>query len=103
LTTFDADVQTFSLDPIKKQLLKHSNVSKDKLSLQKQVVTPLILKLKQTLQRVLKSIMTPTPKWSTALRCYAAEQKSILMILFTQNTMQKREFDARVGYFFYKI
>ncbi|MFT5714791.1 MAG: hypothetical protein ACI9WT_001357 [Flavobacterium sp.] len=106
-TTFDADVQTFSLDPIKKQLLNIDKFQKDKSFISKISSFPINTEI-----RSVKTFTTTPPKISTTpTRKIGVDLPSALdagvvtleintsMILLPKTPMRKREFDARVGYF----
>jgi hypothetical protein len=106
-TTFDADVQTFSLDPIKKQLLNIDKFQKDKSFISKISSFPINTEI-----RSVKTFSTTPPKISTTpTKKIGVDLPSALdagvvtleintsMILLPKTPMRKREFDARVGYF----
>jgi hypothetical protein len=106
-TTFDADVQTFSLDPIKKQLLNIQTFQKDKSFLSKVSSFPINTEI-----RSVKTFTTTPPKINTAptpkigIDLPSALDAGVItlelntsMILLPKTPMRKREFDARVGYF----
>jgi hypothetical protein len=105
--TFDADVQTFSIDPIKKQLLNIQAFQKDKSFLSKVSSYPLnteIRSVKTFTTTAPKISSTPTPKIGVDLP--SALDAGVItleintsMILLPSKPMRKREFDARVGYF----
>jgi hypothetical protein len=106
-TTFDADVQTFSIDPIKKQLLNIQAFQKDKSFISKVSSYPLnteIRSVKTFTTTAPKISSTPTPKIGVDLP--SALDAGVItleintsMILLPAKPMRKREFDARVGYF----
>jgi hypothetical protein len=106
-TTFDADVQTFSIDPIKKQLLNIQAFQKDKSFISKVSSYPLnteIRSVKTFTTTAPKISSTPTPKIGVDLP--SALDAGVItleintsMILLPTKPMRKREFDARVGYF----
>ena len=106
-TTFDADVQTFSLDPIKKQLLNIQTFQKDKSFISKISSFPInteIRSVKTFTTTPPKINTTPTPKIGVDLP--AALDAGVItveintsMILLPKKPMRKREFDARVGFF----
>lgn len=106
-TTFDADVQTFSLDPIKKQLLNIDKFQKDKSFISKISSFPInteIRSVKTFTTTPQKIDLTPTKKIGVDLP--SALDAGVLtveintsMILLPKTPMRKREFDARVGYF----
>ncbi|MFV8443207.1 zinc-dependent metalloprotease [Flavobacterium sp. LB2P44] len=106
-TTFDADVQTFSLDPIKKQLLNIQTFQKDKSFISKVSSFPInteIRSVKTFTTTPPKINTTPTPKIGVDLPSaldagVITVEMNTSMILLPKNPMRKREFDARVGYF----
>ncbi|SFF31584.1 protein of unknown function [Flavobacterium xueshanense] len=106
-TTFDADVQTFSLDPIKKQLLNIQTFQKDRSFISKVSSFPINTEI-----RSVKTFTTTPPKINTTLTPkigvdlpsaldagVVTVEMNTSMILLPKNPMRKREFDARVGYF----
>lgn len=106
-TTFDADVQTFSLDPIKKQLLNIEKFQKDKSFISKISSFPINTEI-----RSVKTFTTTPPKINTTptkqigVNLPSALDAGVItveintsMILLPKTPMRKREFDARVGYF----
>ena len=106
-TTFDADVQTFSLDPIKKQLLNIQAFQKDKSFISKISSFPINTEI-----RSVKTFTTTPPKINTSptpkigIDLPAALDAGVItveintsMILLPKKPMRKREFDARVGFF----
>lgn len=106
-TTFDADVQTFSLDPIKKQLLNIEKFQKDKSFISKISSFPINTEI-----RSVKTFTTTAPKITTTptkqigVNLPSALDAGVItveintsMILLPKIPMRKREFDARVGYF----
>lgn len=106
-TTFDADVQTFSLDPIKKQLLNIQTFQKDKSFISKISSFPINTEI-----RSVKTFTTTPPKINTSpipkigVDLPAALDAGVItveintsMILLPKKPMRKREFDARVGFF----
>lgn len=106
-TTFDADVQTFSLDPIKKQLLNIQTFQKDKSFISKVNSFPInteIRSVKTFTTTPPKINLTPTPKIGVDLPSaldagVITLELNTSMILLPKTPMRKREFDARVGYF----
>ena len=106
-TTFDADVQTFSLDPIKKQLLNIQTFQKDRSFISKVSSFPInteIRSVKTFTTTPPKINTTPTPKIGIDLPSaldagVVTVEMNTSMILLPKNPMRKREFDARVGYF----
>ena len=106
-STFDADVQTFSLDPIKKQLLNIQTFQKDRSFISKVSSFPInteIRSVKTFTTTPPKINTTPTPKIGVDLPSgldagVVTVEMNTSMILLPKNPMRKREFDARVGYF----
>ncbi|WP_198008511.1 zinc-dependent metalloprotease [Flavobacterium sp. ACAM 123] len=106
-TTFDADVQTFSLDPIKKQLLNIQTFQKDKSFISKVSSYPInteVRSVKTFTTTAPKINTTPTPKIGVDLPSaldagVITVEINTSMILLPKKPMRKREFDARVGYF----
>ncbi|MGO4904227.1 zinc-dependent metalloprotease [Flavobacterium sp. W20_MBD1_R3] len=106
-STFDADVQTFSLDPIKKQLLNIQTFQKDKSFISKVSSFPInteIRSVKTFTTTPPKISTTPTPKIGVDLPSaldagVITVEINTSMILLPKTPMRKREFDARVGYF----
>ena len=106
-TTFDADVQTFSLDPIKKQLLNIQTFQKDRSFISKVSSFPINTEIRsvKTFTTTPPKINTsPTPKIGVDLPSaldagVVTVEMNTSMILLPKNPMRKREFDARVGYF----
>jgi hypothetical protein len=106
-TTFDADVQTFSLDPIKKQLLNIEKFQKDKSYISSISSFPINTEI-----RSVKTFTTTAPKITTTptkqigVNLPSALDAGVItleintsIILLPKIPMRKREFDARVGYF----
>ena len=106
-STFDADVQTFSLDPIKKQMLNIVAFQKDKSFISKVSSFPINTEI-----RSVKTFTTTPPRVSTTptptvgVNLPSALDAGLItmemntsMILLPKTPMRKREFDARVGYF----
>ena len=106
-TTFDADVQTFSLDPIKKQMLNIVAFQKDRSFISKVSSFPInteIRSVKTFTTTPPKINTTPTPKIGVDLPSaldagVVTMEMNTSMILLPKTPMRKREFDARVGYF----
>ena len=106
-TTFDADVQTFSLDPIKKQLLNIQTFQKDKSFISKISSFPINTEIRsvKTFTTTPPKINTsPTPKIGVDLPAgldagVITVEINTSMILLPKKPMRKREFDARVGFF----
>ncbi|WP_188050405.1 zinc-dependent metalloprotease [Flavobacterium sp. GP15] len=105
--TFDADVQTFSLDPIKKQLLNIQAFQKDRSFISKVTSYPInteIRSVKTFTTTPPKISPTPTPQIGVNLPSaldagVITVEMNTSMILLPKTPMRKREFDARVGYF----
>ncbi|MBP4142385.1 zinc-dependent metalloprotease [Flavobacterium sp. P4023] len=105
--TFDADVQTFSLDPIKKQLLNIQAFQKDRSFISKVSSYPInteIRSVKTFTTTPPKISPTPTPQIGVNLPSaldagVITVEMNTSMILLPKTPMRKREFDARVGYF----
>lgn len=105
--TFESDLQTFSLDPIKKQLLNIQAFQKDKSFIQKISSYPInteIRTVKTFATTAPQLSLNPTPK--IGINLPAALDAGVItlelntsMILLPKNPMRKRAFDARVGYF----
>lgn len=105
--TFESDLQTFSLDPIKKQLLNIQGFQKDRSFIRKISSFPInteIRTVKTFATTAPQLSLNPTPKIGTNLP--AALDAGVItlelntsMILLPKNPMRKRTFDARVGYF----
>nr|WP_314835290.1 zinc-dependent metalloprotease [uncultured Flavobacterium sp.] len=105
--TFESDLQTFSLDPIKKQLLNIQGFQKDRSFIQKISSFPInteIRTVKTFTTTAPQLSLNPTPKIGTNLP--AALDAGVItlelntsMILLPKKPMRKRTFDARVGYF----
>jgi hypothetical protein len=105
--TFDADVQTFSLDPVKKQTLSIQAFQKEKSFIQKISSFPInteirTVKTYSTVPALLS--LNPTPKIGTNLPAgldsgFLTVELNTSMIALPKNPMRKRTFDARVGYF----
>ena len=106
-STFDADVQTFSLDPVKKQLLNIQTFQKEKSFISKVSSFPINTEI-----RSVKTFTTTPPKINTiptpkiGVDIPSALDAGVItveintsMILLPKKPMRKREFDARVGYF----
>jgi hypothetical protein len=106
-TTFDADVQTFSLNPIKKQLLNIQTFQKDKSFISKISSFPINTEIRsvKTFTTTPPKINTsPTPKIGVDLPAgldagVITVEINTSMILLPKKPMRKREFDARVGFF----
>ncbi|MBC7495060.1 MAG: DUF5117 domain-containing protein, partial [Flavobacterium sp.] len=105
--TFDADVQTFSLDPIKKQLLNILAFQKDKSFIEVIKSFPINTEIRtvKTFTTVPPKISTiPTPKIGVDLPSgiesgLITVELNTSMILLPEKPMRKRTFDQRVGFF----
>ncbi|MFV8373140.1 zinc-dependent metalloprotease [Flavobacterium sp. LB2P74] len=106
-STFDGDIQTFSLDPIKKQLLNIQTFQKDKSFISKISSYPInteIRSVKTFTTTPPRISTTPTPQIGVNLPSgldagVITVEMNTSMILLPKTPMRKREFDARVGYF----
>ncbi|WP_144891915.1 zinc-dependent metalloprotease [Flavobacterium tiangeerense] len=106
-STFDGDVQTFSLDPIKKQLLNIQAFQKDRSYISKISSFPINTEIRtvKTFTTVPPRIsITPTPQIGVNLPSaldagVVTVEMNTSMILLPKKPMRKRVFDARVGYF----
>ena len=106
-STFDGDIQTFSLDPIKKQLLNIVAFQKDKSFISKISSYPInteIRTVKTFTTTPPRISITPTPQIGVNLPSaldagVITVEMNTSMILLPKTPMRKREFDARVGYF----
>ena len=106
-STFDGDIQTFSLDPIKKQLLNVQAFQKDKSFISKISSYPInteIRTVKTFTTTPPRISITPTPQIGVNLPSaldagVITVEMNTSMILLPKTPMRKREFDARVGYF----
>ena len=105
--TFEADVQTFSLDPRKKQSLSIQAFQKDRSFIQKVSSYPINTEI-QTVKTFATTpnliSLSPTPKIGTNLP--SALDSGVLtvelntsMIALPKVPMRKRTFDPRVGFF----
>jgi hypothetical protein len=105
--TFDGDVQTFSLDPVKKQTLSIQAFQKEKSFIQKISSFPINTEIRtvKTYSTVPALIsLNPTPRIGTNLPAgldsgFLTVELNTSMIALPKNPMRKRTFDARVGYF----
>ncbi len=106
-STFDADVQTFSLSPINKQLLSIQSFQKDKSFIQDIKSFPInteIRSVKTFSTEQPKISRTPTPKIGVDLPSgldagVVTLELNTSMLLLPEQQMRKRPFDKRVGYF----
>ncbi|UOX33138.1 zinc-dependent metalloprotease [Flavobacterium sediminilitoris] len=105
--TFDADVQTFSLSPVNKQLLSIQSFQKDKSFIQDIKSFPINTEIRTVKtfstepQRISR---TPTPKIGVNLPSgldagVVTLELNTSMLLLPEKPMRKRAFDKRVGYF----
>lgn len=105
--TFESDLQTFSLDPIKKQLLNIQGFQKDRSFIQKISSYPINVEIKtvKTYNNIEPKLsLNPTPKIGTDLPAgldagVVTIELNTSMLLLPKVPMRKRTFDARVGYF----
>ena len=106
-TVFDGDVQTFSINPVRKQLLNIQSFQKDKSFISKISSFPI-----NTEVRTVKTFsvtpprisIIPTPQIGVNLPSgldtgFVTIELNTSMILLPEIPMRKRLFDARVGYF----
>ncbi|WP_338410377.1 zinc-dependent metalloprotease [uncultured Flavobacterium sp.] len=106
-TTFDADVQTFSLSPINKQLLKIQGFQKDKSFIQNIKSFPLnteIRSVKTFATEALKISRNSVPEIGKNIPAgvdagVVTLELNTSFLLLPQKPMRKRSFDKRVGYF----
>ena len=105
--TFDADVQTFSLSPINKQLLSIQSFQKDKSFIQDIKSFPInteIRSVKTFSTEQPRISRTPSPKIGVDLPSgldagVVTLELNTSMLLLPEKPMRKRPFDKRVGYF----
>jgi hypothetical protein len=106
-STFDADVQVFSIDPVRKQLLNIQSFQKDKSFIQKISSFPInteIRTVKTFSVNAPRISAIPTPTIGTNFPAgldtgLVTIELNTSMILLPEKPMRKRLFDARVGYF----
>lgn len=106
-STFDADVQTFSLSSINKQLLKIQSFQKDKSFISDIKSFPInteIRSVKTFSTQPLKISMIPAPEIGTDLPAgidagVVTLELNTSMLLLPEIPMRKRTYDKRVGYF----
>jgi Met-zincin/Domain of unknown function (DUF5117)/Domain of unknown function (DUF5118) len=106
-STFDADIQTFSIGPIDKQLLNIASFQKDRSFIQKISSFPInteIRTVKTFSTNSPRLSLTPTPQIGVNLPAgleagVVTLELNTSMILLPKIPMRKRIFDARVGYF----
>ena len=105
--TFESDLQTFSLDPIKKQLLNIQGFQKDRSFIQKMSSYPINVEIKtvKTYATTAPQLsLNPTPRIGTNLPAgldagVVTIELNTSMLLLPKVPMRKRTFDARVGFF----
>ena len=106
-TAFDSDLQTFSLNSVKKQLLSIQAFQKDKSFIQFVKSFPINTEIRttKTFTTVAPQISrNPTPKVGVDLPAgldagVVTMELNTSFILLPDNPMRKRAFDKRVGYF----
>ncbi len=106
-TAFDADVQTFSLSPINKQMLKIQAFQKDRSFIQSIKTFPINTEIRtvKTFTTTPRQISTsPAPRIGTDLPSglnagVVTFEFNTSLLLLPQKPMKKRAFDKRVGYF----
>ncbi|MCZ2471392.1 zinc-dependent metalloprotease [Aquirufa ecclesiirivi] len=106
-STFDSDIQTFSLDPVRKQTLSIQAFQKDKSYIQKISSFPINTEIRtvktfSTVPALLS--LSPVPRIGAILPAGADAglltlELNTSMIALPKKPMRKRSFDARVGYF----
>jgi hypothetical protein len=105
--SFDADVQTFSLSPINKQLLKIQSFQKDKSFIQEIKSFPInteIRTVKTFSTEPQKISRTPVPQIGVDFPAgldagVVTVELNTSMLLLPEIPMRKRAYDKRVGYF----
>lgn len=105
--TFESDLQTFSLDPIKKQLLNIQAFQKDRSFIQKISSYPINVEIKTVKTYATTApllSLNPTPRIGTNLPAaldagVVTIELNTSMLLLPKVPMRKRTFDARVGFF----
>lgn len=106
-SSFDADVQTFSLSPVNKQLLKIQSFQKDKSFIQDIKSFPInteIRSVKTFSTEPRKISRTPTPQIGVDFPAgldagVVTVELNTSLLLLPEIPMRKRTYDARVGYF----
>jgi Met-zincin/Domain of unknown function (DUF5117)/Domain of unknown function (DUF5118) len=108
-STFDADLQTFSLDPIRKQILNIMMFQKDRSYIQKISTYPInteIRTVKTFSTTPPRIIISPVPIPQIGVNLPAGLDAGVVTIEFNTSflllpkvPMRQRIFDARVGYF----
>lgn len=104
---FDADLQTFSIDPIRKQLLNIQGFQKDKSFIEGIKSFPInteIRSVKTFSTKAPQISMSPAPRIGTNFPAaldagVVTLELNTSMILLPEKPMRKRAFDKRVGYF----
>jgi hypothetical protein len=106
-SSFDADVQTFSLSPINKQLLKIQSFQKDRSFIQGIKSFPInteIRSVKTFSTEARKISMNPTPQIGRDFPAgrdagVVTVELNTSILLLPETKMRKRIYDRRVGYF----
>jgi hypothetical protein len=106
-TSFDADVQTFSLSPVNKQLLKIQSFQKDKSFIKDIKSFPInteIRSVKTFSTEPQKISRTPTPQIGRDFPAgldagVVTVELNTSILLLPEIPMRKRTYDKRVGYF----
>jgi hypothetical protein len=106
-TSFDADVQTFSLSPLNKQLLKIQSFQKDKSFIQDIKSFPINTEIRsvKTFSTEPRKISTsPAPRIGVDFPAgldagVVTVELNTSLLLLPEIPMRKRTYDARVGYF----
>ena len=106
-SSFDADVQTFSLSPINKQLLKIQSFQKDRSFIQGIKSFPInteIRSVKTFSTEARKISMNPTPQIGRDFPAgrdagVVTVEINTSILLLPETKMRKRIYDKRVGYF----
>lgn len=106
-SSFDADVQTFSLSPINKQLLKIQSFQKDKSFIQEIKSFPInteIRSVKTFSTEAPKISRTPVPQIGVDFPAgldagVVTVELNTSILLLPEIPMRKRTYDKRVGYF----
>ena len=106
-SSFVTDMQTFSLSPVNKQLLKIQSFQKDRSFIQGIKSFPInteIRTVKTFSTEPRKISRTPTPQIGRDLPAgldagVVTMELNTSLLLLPENPMRKRTFDKRVGYF----
>ena len=106
-SSFETDMQTFSLSPVNKQLLKIQSFQKDRSFIQGIKSFPInteIRTVKTFSTEPRKISRTPTPQIGRDLPAgldagVVTMELNTSLLLLPENPMRKRTFDKRVGYF----